>query len=139
MWRDEELKLRRLKRNTARGLLFIIALITAFAFIVPTLLTFTNSFMSQSELSAKYGVIFGSKGYMTEETRLKFIPDIATFKQYGTVLFKSPDYLMKFWNSMILTVPIVAFQLILALLAAYSFTRFSGQIKGAYFLCIYMC
>lgn len=63
-------RLRRLKRKAARALLFIIALISAFAFIVPTLLTFTNSFMSQSELNAKYGVIFSSKGYMTEETGL---------------------------------------------------------------------
>lgn len=124
---------KRLKRKAARALLFIIALISAFAFIVPTLLTFTNSFMSQSELNAKYGVIFSSKGYMTEETRLKFIPDMASFKQYSSVLFKSPDYLMKFWNSMILTVPIVAFQLIIALLAAYSFTRFRGRLKELIF------
>ena len=56
------------------------------------------------------------------------------FSQYATVLFKSPDYLLKFWNSVILVVPIVVFQLVVAVLAAYGFTRTRGKLPQSSFL-----
>lgn len=56
-----------------------------------------------------------------------------TFSQYVTSLFKSPEYLLKFWNSVILTVPIVIFQLAVASIASYSFFRFRGRIKEIIF------
>ena len=64
---------------------------------------------------------------------LKFIPDMVTFSQYYIVLFKSPEYLLKFWNSVIYTVPIVVVQLIIATLASYGFSRFDNKIKSALF------
>ena len=63
----------------------------------------------------------------------EFIPDMVTFSQYATVLFKSPDYLLKFWNSVILVVPIVVFQLVVAVLAAYGFTRTRGKLSAIVF------
>ena len=73
--------------------------------------------MSSSEISANYGSVFatndkGGKVYISEKVNLKFIPDIVSFSQYTTVLLKSPEYLLKFWNSVILVGPIVLFQLI---------------------------
>ena len=58
---------------------------------------------------------------------------MVSFQQYAQVLFKSPDYLIKFWNSMILVVPIVIFQMAVALLAAYGFTRYRGRIREMIF------
>ena len=127
------------KRLVPRILLTIVAFAFAIAFLLPTVLTITNSFMSQSEISANYGVIFssgsteGSKTYMSERVNLKFIPDKVTFSQYATVLIKSPEYLLKFWNSVILVVPIVIFQVAIAALAAYGFTRYRGRIREAIF------
>ena len=97
-------------------------------FIMPIVLTISNSFMSAPEITSNYGSIFqktdtGGKQYISQTVNLKFIPDMVTFSQYATVLFKSPDYLLKFWNSVILVVPIVVFQLVVAVLAAYGFTR----------------
>ena len=104
----------------------------ALLFIYPTVLTFTNSFMSPSEITANYGAIFatgssGGKEYVSERVNLKLIPDMVTFRQYITVLFKSPAYLLKFWNSVILTLPIVIFQTAVASLAAYGFARYRGK------------
>ena len=48
-------------------------------------------------------------------------------------MLKSPDYLLKFWNSVLYVVPITVFQLVVASLAAYSFTRFSGKKKTILF------
>lgn len=126
------------KRNFIRiALLTLIAGIFACAFLLPTVLTITNSFMSQTEITANYGVIFpasdGSKQYMMDRVNLKFLPGIFSVSQYYTVLFKSPEYLNKFWNSVILVVPIVLFQLAIASIAAYGFTRYRGRVREIIF------
>lgn len=116
----------------------VIATVFAFIFLTPIILTVTNSFMSQTEINANYGAIFarserGGKIFISEIVNLKFIPDMVSFSQYVTVLFKSPEYLFKFWNSVILVVPIVAFQLLVALLASYGFMRAKGKLKEIVF------
>ncbi|MBR6308256.1 MAG: carbohydrate ABC transporter permease [Lachnospiraceae bacterium] len=116
----------------------IVAAIFAIIFLTPIVLTITNSFMSQTEINANYGAIFarnekGGKVFISEIVHLKFLPDIVSFKQYITVLFKSPEYLFKFWNSVILVAPIVVFQLLVALFASYGFTRAKGKIKEIIF------
>ena len=118
--------------------LTFIAVVTAALFLTPIVLTITNSFMSASEISSNYGVIFknatsDSKTFVSETVNLKFIPDMVSFSQYITTLFKSPDYLLKFWNSIILVVPIVVFQLVVAVFAAYGFTRTKGKLSAIVF------
>ena len=71
--------------------------------------------------------------YVAETVNLKFIPDMVDFSQYVTVLLKSPEYLLKFWNSVILAVPIVIFQILIALGASYSFARYRGRGKELLF------
>lgn len=115
-----------------------IAAAFAILFLMPIVLTITNSFMSASEISANYGTVFattqsGSKVFISEKVNLKFIPDMVSFSQYITVLFKSPEYLLKFWNSVILVGPIVIFQLLVASLASYGFARYRGRIREIIF------
>ncbi len=117
---------------------FLIAAVFAVLFLTPIVLTISNSFMSETEISANYGQIFarnesGGKVFIAEKINLKFIPDMVSFNQYITVLLKSPDYLIKFWNSVILVVPIVGFQLLTAALAAYGFSRYRGRIREIIF------
>jgi multiple sugar transport system permease protein len=125
------------KRYFGRGAMFILCAVFAILFLLPTVLTITNSFMSQSEINANYGAVFSGasdgRTYIGEDVNLKFIPDKVTFSQYITVLFKSPDYLLKFWNSVILVVPIVILQVAIAALAAYSFTRYKTKFKSFLF------
>ncbi len=115
----------------------IFAAVAAVIFLLPTVLTITNSFMSQTEINANYGVVFNSvtdsKTFISKTVNLKFIPDIVSFSQYFSVLFKTPDYLLKFWNSAILTVPIVIFQTVVALFASYGFSRLTGKLKEIIF------
>lgn len=130
------------KKRVGRGVkTIIVALVAAgFAilFLTPIILTITNSFMAASEISSNYGQVFattdaGGKTYISERVNLKFIPDMVSFSQYITVLFKSPEYLFKFWNSVILVVPIVVFQLLVASTASFGFTRYRGRIKEIIF------
>lgn len=127
----------RKKNYFGRGALTVLAAIFAILFLLPTVLTITNSFMTQSELTANYGQIFANisdaKSYISKSVQLKFIPDKVSLTQYITVLLKSPDYLFKFWNSVILVVPIVLGQLMVASLAAYGFTRWRGKIRDTLF------
>ncbi|MCH5341168.1 MAG: carbohydrate ABC transporter permease [Acetatifactor sp.] len=116
----------------------IVAATFALLFLMPIVLTISNSFMASSEISSNYGSVFatnstGGKVYISEKVNLKFIPDMVSFSQYITVLFKSPEYLLKFWNSVILVGPIVIFQLITASLASYGFARYQGRIRQIIF------
>ena len=123
------------KRYFGRGAMFLLCAFFAVAFLLPTVLTITNSFMSESEINANYGMVFSTTtgGYVSEKVNLKFIPDKVTLSQYITGLLKSPEYLLKFWNSVILVVPIVIFQVAIASVAAYSFTRWRGKLRSGIF------
>ena len=133
---------KRIRQNVCKkgkiGLRILVALIFTIFFVIPIVLTICNSFMTEAEITANYGKVFetgdtGGHKFISEKVNLKFIPDMVSFSQYITVLFKSPEYLLKFWNSVIYVVPIVVFQLGVACLAAYSFTRFKGRIKEMIF------
>ena len=146
---EKRIRAKRRKRKLTKAVLFLIALLTASSFLMPIVLTIANSFMEETEISSNYGVIFDAltdessygyggqttqkSTYVSESANLKFIPDIVSFKQFYTVLLQSPDYLIKFWNSVILVVPIVVFQIIVALGAAYCFARYRGRLREMVF------
>ena len=129
--------MRKKKRYCSRGALTVLAAVFAFMFRMPTVLTITNSFMTQSEITANYGQVFQNatdgKSFIKDTINLKFIPDKVSFSQYFTVLLKSPDFLYKFWNSVILVAPIVLAQLMVASVAAYGFTRWRGKVRDTIF------
>ena len=122
-------------RVFGRGAMFVLCLVFAVLFLLPTVLTITNSFMSESEINSNYGMIFSttSGGFVSKKVNLKFIPDRVTFSQYVTGLIKSPEYLLKLWNSILLVVPIVIGQVSVAAVAAYSFTRWRGRVRSGIF------
>ena len=65
------------KRYFGRGALTLLAAVFAFAFLMPTVLTITISFMTQSEISSNYGEVFASVAgdgstYVSETVNLKF-------------------------------------------------------------------
>lgn len=131
-------KLHTFRKNVATAILVLFFCSICLVFVMPTVLTFTNSLMSKTEIAANYGQIFSgvagdTKVYVAGETNLKLIPDRVTFSQYENVLLKNPQYLLKFWNAVILTVPIVVFQIFVALFAAYGFARFEGKIRSLIF------
>ena len=127
------------KKNRVKPITSVVLIAVAVMFVIPIIFTICNSFMAESEIAANYGRVFdsvtgkGSSKFISETVHLKFIPDMVSFKQYFTVLFNSPDYLLKFWNSVILVVPIVIFQLVVAMLASYGFARYRGRIREIIF------
>ena len=82
------------KKLCIRICLTVIAVVTALIFIMPIVLTISNSFMSAAEITSNYGSIFqktdtGGKQYISQTVNLKFIPDMVTFSQYSN---RSDDY-----------------------------------------------
>ncbi len=136
----------RRKKRVFRIFGTIIAIMFALLFIYPTVVTLADSFMSSTEINAHYGKVFSGNEdrnwwdvpqkdttYKNDKVFIKIKPNRITFSQYADVLFKSPEYLFKFWNSVKLTVPILVFQILVALGASYSFARFSGRLKELMF------
>ena len=131
----------RIAYNISMTLFFVIASIVAVFSLMPIVLTILNSFMSTKEIVTNYSAVFSSlssnvsdtKTYLSTEAHLKLIPDMASFEQYATVLFKSPTYLVKFWNSVALVVPIVVFQMVVGSFAAYSFARYRRKRREVLF------
>jgi len=121
------------KKRFRRWALFVPAFCLAAVFVLPTILTFSGSFMSSAEVSLNYGAAIDSGKYLAETVPLRLIPDMVSIEQYWTVLVQSPMYLLRFWNSVILVVPITVFQLAVAALAAYGFARWRGKLRGMIF------
>lgn len=127
-------KLRK-KHYFSNGAMFLICLVFALMFLLPTVLTISNSFMSETEIKSNYGMIFSNTGggYVSKSVNLKFIPDEVTIQQYVDGLIKSPEYLLKLWNSILLVVPIVILQVGIASVAAYAFTRWRTRVRDGVF------
>ena len=126
------------KKQLTNRVITIFICFAAVMFILPTVLTIANSFMTLGEISADYGALFGNmtekkKEFISTNVNLKFIPDKVTIAQYKAVLITNSDYLMKFWNSVILTVPITVFQIALAIITSYGMARYPNKFKALIF------
>ncbi|MTI65617.1 MAG: carbohydrate ABC transporter permease [Firmicutes bacterium] len=102
-------------------LLSILVGVIAFLFIIPLILTITNSFMEPSQVQNQYENVFNSNN--KEFSGLKFIPDWISLKQYYNVLILKTNFLKMFWNSVFMVVPIILGQVIVSSFAAYAFAK----------------
>ena len=129
--------MKRTKTLVRKCFLTFVSALFAISFLMPTVLTISNSFMTQAEIKANYGSVFAAaeagKTYISESVNLKFIPDKVSLSQYITTFIKSPEYLLKFWNSVILVVPIVLLQVSVAAVASYGFSRWRGKVRDSIF------
>ena len=129
---------RKQKKKFLDAAVTVFVTLGAVLFLFPTVLTIANSFMTSSEINANYGAMYSNmtdseKTYISEDVNLKFIPDKVTLDQYRAVLITNSDYLIRFWNSVWLTVPITLFQLLVAILTSYGFSRYPSKLKGIIF------
>jgi len=107
----------------------------AAAMLFPIVVTFSNSFMTETEIDYNYNLIGKMVNIAAGEKdvyiNLKLIPDWVSFGQYAEVLVHKPMFLHMFWNSVFIVVPIIVLQVMIASLAAYAFAklRFWGRDK----------
>ena len=136
---------RKLRRLIPVYLRTVLIFLLALVFVFPIVMTILNSFMSSEEIIANYGMLFTKSRdpwampqapelpWISPSAHFKLIPDLVSAEQYIEILFKSTDYLIKFWNSVFLVGPIVVGQIFVGALAAYGFSRFRGRIAQMIF------
>ncbi|REK71620.1 carbohydrate ABC transporter permease [Paenibacillus paeoniae] len=111
----------------------LLLILIASLLLMPVVLTVVNSFMTERDIMANYGML--GKTDTSLFVNLKWIPDWVSFQQYGEVLISTPKFLYLFWNSVSMVVPIIIGQALVAILAAFAFGKlsFPGR-EGLFFL-----
>ncbi len=107
----------------------VLIIILVIIYIMPLLVTITNSFMSQGEVNEHYSTVGNILHPGDKFVEMHLIPNMVSFKQYWGLLFESPVYLNMFWNSVKIALPVVIGNLIVSSMAAYGFTvlKFKGK------------
>lgn len=124
-----------MKKGRVVATVFVV--LAAAAAIFPLLFTIASSFMSGEEIVSRYTaeVTEVNQGDFTSSgihfVRFGLIPEQPTLEQYRELLFNSPEYLRMFWNSVLLVVPVLVGQCILAPLAAYALENMRWRYKEA--------
>lgn len=140
--------IRHIKKRFGTTALSIILFAIAIVFLFPLILTVTNSFMSEQEIDLSYSMVASSdssqqdNAFTGKYAHVKLIPVMVTIEQYYTALVKRTQFLFKFWNSVILVVPIIVGQILVASMAAYAFAKlefiFRDQIFFVYIIVMMM-
>jgi multiple sugar transport system permease protein len=114
----------RMKETLKTGARLSVLLILALIMLFPLVLTVSNSFMTEAEIKFNYSMEETDTGYVN----LKWIPDRVSLEQYKALLFDRMQFLIMFWNSLLLVVPIVAGQVVVATMASFGLSQF--QYRG---------
>lgn len=128
----------RISRLSYNARLLVVTIVAAIV-LLPVVFTMVNSFMSASEAQARYfaeitpqnihGFTVGNIHYV----EMTLMPDVVSLSAYRQILLEDPTHLRFFWNSVILVVPIVVGQLVIAPLAAYGFEQARSKHKEKLF------
>ncbi|MEC0207903.1 carbohydrate ABC transporter permease [Paenibacillus ehimensis] len=112
--------------------------VIAAVLLLPIVITFTNSLMTEQEIGINYGLIGkmneAAAGNANRFVNLKLLPDLASLEQYASVLVLDSSFLRMFWNSVFLVVPIIAGQTFVSALAAYAFAKLRFRGRDVLFL-----
>ena len=105
-------------------------------FVLPVVLTVACSFLSPQEVQRVFGPLLGEGG----TAALGALPQGFSLMGYYEVFFATPDYLAKFWVSLLLAVGAIAGQVAISCLGgfAFAFYDFPGKRLLYGLLCLFM-
>lgn len=106
---------------------YIFLLLVTAIFLFPVVYMIACSFMSSSQISKMLDFANG------EYKDLNMIPEMFTLEQFYQVLFRRPEYLLKFWNSVIITLPTVIGQVVVSSFAAFAFAKLKFPFRDKLF------
>lgn len=115
-----------MKRTKLLFKYFLLLVITV-VFLFPVIYMLACSFMSSTEVQKMLS--FTDRQYKT----VNMIPQMFSFEQYYQVFFRRAEYLLKFWNAVIITFPTVAGELVVSSLAAFAFAKLKFPLKDKLF------
>ena len=119
------------KRFSIRKLLVIGFLaLPAFAACYPILLLLAGSLMGRDELKANLSpVLSGGTGFI----RWSLLPAYPTLREWVRLLLDTPEAFVMFWNSVKMTLAILAGQLLVGVPAAWGFAKYRFPGKKIFF------
>lgn len=91
---------------------YLILIIFAVCALLPVVYMISSSFMDSGEVQQSLS-----------NYSFYIVPNSFTLIQYYEVFLRSPEFLLKFWNSIILTLPTVLGQILISILGAYAFAK----------------
>ena len=114
--------------------LFLAAL--SLLFVLPVVLTVACSFLSPQEVQRVFGPLLGEGG----TAALGALPQGFSLMGYYEVFFATPDYLAKFWVSLLLAVGAILGQMVISCMGgfAFAFYDFPGKRLLYSLLCLFM-
>ncbi len=118
-----------MKRYITRILTSVLMVLVCAVSCFPVLVLLAGSLAGTQELSAALNGLFADKG----RTYLVLVPSFPTLRGYVELLLDTPEFYVVFWNSVKLTLGIVAGQLFVAVPAAWGFSRWHGKLSSILF------
>ncbi len=109
-------------RRIGKILTYTTLMMAAILLLFPIVTMLCNSLMESKEVVKTYAFINGDAP-IQGSIGFKLIPNEVSLIQYYNVLMRKPTFLMMFWNSVIITVPIVMGQIVVSVLGAYAFAK----------------
>lgn len=122
-------------RNIGTLLLAVLALVA----VLPVLFSITGSLMGQNELNDLLGAVLTSdsgsaSGQTINYVSWRVLPVYPTLKSYIKVLLDSPEFFVMFWNSVKISVGVLAGQILVGVPAAWGFARYRFPGKNLLFM-----
>ncbi len=132
-------------KKLKKTIIYALALCGVLICVFPLIYMLANSFMKPDEITGNYGMlnfIASADSTRKDYASMALIPQKVTAIQYYHLLLRKPKFLIMFWNSVIMTTPIVAGQIVFSTLAAFGFSklkfRFRDQIFFVYIIVMMM-
>jgi multiple sugar transport system permease protein len=113
-----------------KSFILILLLVIAAIACYPILFLITGSFMSPDELKQNLGPITADT---SNYSKWQLIPIYPTAKAYVELLLDSPKFFLTFWNSTKITLGILLGQLLVAVPAAWGFSKYKFRFKKVIF------
>lgn len=119
----------------SKGATLFLAL-AALLFLLPVAFTIGCSFLSPQEVQRVFGPLLGEGG----TAALGALPQGFSLMGYYEVFFATPDYLAKFWVSLLLAVGAILGQMVISCMGgfAFAFYDFPGKRLLYSLLCLFM-
>lgn len=125
-----------LTKHVGKCIIYILLILASAALLFPIVYMVCNSFMESREVTKAYALLSEDpelRANAAERLSIHLIPERASLMQYYQALFRKPTFLIMFWNSVIVTVPIVAGQLVVSTLGAYAFAKLRFRFRDPIF------
>ena len=115
----------------------LISICVVILFLMPLVITFSNSWMSETEITQNYTAkpdTFDLADGINERYNVfKIIPNKVTLKQYYEVLLKQPSFMILMTNSLKIAVPVTFGSLVVSMMTAYGFAIWNWKYKEILF------